>query len=348
MQRFAYRRASSTASAVHMARSATEVNQAHAQRPSTADTAVQFIAGGTNMTDYMTLNVLKPATLVDISRLPRESHARIESDATGGLRLGALVRMSQAEDHPVIRGSYPLIRDTLVLAASRQIRNMATLGGNILQRTRCEYYREPSWPCNKRSPGSGCAALDGVNRQHAVLGTSEHCIATYAGDFAQALIALDASIETLGGPRGARRIAFADLHRLPGTTPHIEHTLAPGELITFIDVPAGPWTVRSRYVKVRDRESYQFAVTSAAVALHLEGRTVREARIALGGVATVPWRARQAEELLKGRVLDETLAMKAAEAALVGAQPRKENAFKIPLTKHTLVRALLEAQAMQV
>jgi xanthine dehydrogenase YagS FAD-binding subunit len=347
MLRFAYRRATSSASAVHMARAAKDAGEAHARHPSAVDTAVQFIAGGTNLTDYMTLNVLKPTTLVDISRLPHESYARIESHAAG-LRLGALVRMSEAEEHPVIRGSYPLIRDTLVLAASRQIRNMATLGGNILQRTRCEYYREPSWPCNKRAPGAGCAALDGVNRQHAVLGTSEHCIATYAGDFAQALIALDASVDTLGGPNGARRIAFADLHRLPGSTPHIENTLAPGELVTFINVPAGPWTARSRYLKVRDRESYQFAVTSAAVALHLEGRTVRDARIALGGVATVPWRARQAEELLKGRVLDEPLATKAADVAFLGAQPRKENAFKVPLGKQTVVRALLEAQAMQV
>jgi xanthine dehydrogenase YagS FAD-binding subunit len=214
MERFAYRRATSAASAVHMARATPELPGAHARR-SAADSATQFIAGGTNMTDYMTLNVLKPSVLVDINRLPQESHARIESRATG-LRLGALVRMAEAEDHPVIRSRYPLIRDTLVLAASRQIRNMASLGGNILQRTRCEYYREPSWPCNKRVPGSGCAALEGINRQHAVLGTSEHCIATYAGDFAQALIALDASVQTLGGPSGGRRIAFADLHRPAG------------------------------------------------------------------------------------------------------------------------------------
>jgi xanthine dehydrogenase YagS FAD-binding subunit len=285
--------------------------------------------------------------LIDFNRLPRESHARIESRATG-LRLGALVRMAEAEDHPLIRSRYPLIRDTLVLAASRQIRNMASLGGNILQRTRCEYYREASWPCNKRVPGSGCAALEGINRQHALLGTSEHCIATYAGDFAQALIALDASVQTLGGPSGGRRIAFADLHRPPGTTPHIETNLAPGELITFIEVPSGPWTVRSRYVKVRDRQSYQFAVTAAAVALHLEGNTVREARIALGGVASVPWRARESEEVLKGKILDEALATKAADAAFRGARARGQNAFKIPVGKQTLVRALLEAQAMQV
>jgi len=346
MERFAYRRARSAASAVHMARAIPEIADAHA-RHHAAEGAPQFIAGGTNMSDYMTLNVLKPSMLVDINQLTPETYARIESHANG-LRLGALVRMAEAEDHPVIRSRYPLIRDTLVLAASRQIRNMASLGGNILQRTRCEYYRETSWPCNKRVPGSGCAALEGINRQHAVLGMSEHCIATYAGDFAQALIALDASVHTLGGPSGERRIAFADLHRPPGATPHIETNLAPGELITFIDVPAGPWTARSRYVKVRDRQSYQFAVTAAAVALHLEGSTVREARIALGGVASVPWRARESEEMLKGKILDEALAMKAADVAFRDARARTQNAFKIPVGKQTLVRALLETQAMQV
>jgi xanthine dehydrogenase YagS FAD-binding subunit len=335
MQQFVYRRPASAPAAVQMARAAP------------ADAAVQFVAGGTNMTDYMTLNVVRPAVLVDISRLPRDTFGRIEESAEQ-LRLGALVRMGEAEDHPLIRTRYPVIRDTLMLAASRQIRNMATLGGNILQRTRCEYYRETSWPCNKRAPGTGCAALEGVNRQHAVLGTSEHCIASYAGDFAQALIALEASVQTLGAPSGPRRIAFADLHRLPGATPHIETILHPGELITFIDVPAGPWTARSRYVKIRDRRSYQFALTSAAVALHLEGSTVREARIALGGVATVPWRARAAEELLRGKVLDEGLAKKAADAAFSDARARGQNAFKIPIGKQTLVRALLETQAMQV
>jgi xanthine dehydrogenase YagS FAD-binding subunit len=330
-----------------MAGSNAAATGANRRRPNVADAAVQFIAGGTNLTDYMTLNVLKPSVLVDINRLPPERFAQIQSDAAG-LRLGALVRMAQAEDHPVIRARYPLIRDTLVLAASRQIRNMATLGGNILQRTRCEYYRETSWPCNKRAPGSGCAALDGVNRQHAVLGTSEHCIATYAGDFAQALIALDASVHTLGGASSGRRIAFADLHHRPGTTPHIETILAPGELITSIEIPAGPWTARARYVKVRDRQSYQFAVTAAAVALHLDGSTVREARIALGGVATVPWRARESEELLKGKALDEAVAVAAADAAFADARAREQNAFKIPVGKQTLVRALLEARAMQV
>lgn len=305
----------------------------------------QFIAGGTNMSDHMTLGVMRPDVLVDINAL-RKHFSGIVS--TGDrLRLGALMRMAEAEDHPVIKSDYPVIHQTLLLAASRQIRNMASLGGNVLQRTRCEYFRETTWPCNKRVPGSGCSALDGVNRQHAVLGTSEHCIATYAGDFAQALIALDASIETVGASSGPRRLHFADLHRLPGDKPHIETTLAPGELIAFIDVPAGPWTRRSCYVKVRDRQSYQFALTSAAVALHLEGSTVREARIALGGVATVPWRPREAEAVLKGKPLNETLAARAAEAAFADARPRRHNAFKIPVGQQTLVRALLQAQAMK-
>jgi xanthine dehydrogenase YagS FAD-binding subunit len=258
------------------------------------------------------------------------------------------VRMAEAEDHPVVRGRYPVIHDTLKLAASRQIRNMASLGGNILQRTRCEYFRETSWPCNKRDPGSGCAAFEGINRQHAILGASEHCIAAYAGDFAQALVALDARVETVGGANGAGTIRFADLHRQPGENPQIETILEPGELITFIVVPAGPWTARSRYVKIRDRQSYQFAVTAAAVALDLDGERVREARIALGGVATVPWRAHEAEAALRGQVLDEAVAMNAADAAFAGARTRAHNAFKVPLGKQTLVRALLEAKAMKV
>jgi xanthine dehydrogenase YagS FAD-binding subunit len=243
MQRVAYLRAASADAAVQGARTA-------GLQPGTPSVRLpgQFIAGGTNMTDYMALDVVRPATLVDVNRLSASHYGRIEA-GDEGLRLGALVRMAQAEDHPVVRSRYPVIHDTLKLAATRQIRNMASLGGNTLQRTRCEYFRETSWPCNKRDPGSGCAALEGINRQHAVLGTSEHCIAAYAGDFAQALIALDARVETIGGADGARTIQFADLHRQPGNTPQIETILEPGELITFIIVPAGPWTARSRYVK---------------------------------------------------------------------------------------------------
>jgi len=331
MERFLYRRAPNVEAAVRTVRETT---------------AAQCSAGATNLTDFMTLGVARPRALVDINELP-ERYGRIDSSATR-LRLGALVRMAAAEDHPAVRARFPLIQQALALAASRQIRNMATLGGNVLQRTRCEYFRGRDFGCNKRAPGSGCAALEGVNRAHAVLGTSDKCIAAYAGDLAQALIALDATVETAGGAAGGRRLPFAQLHRLPGETPDLETTLSPGERITYIDVPAGPWTLRSRYVKVRDRESCQFALASAAIAMHLEGGLVREVRIALGGVATVPWRAREAEELLRGRRLDEATATHAAEAAFADAQARRHNAFKIPLGKRTLVRALLETQAMSV
>lgn len=309
-----------------------------------AGTAARFIAGATNLTDYMTLGVEQPSLLVDINQLP-SSH--IESDGQR-LRLGALVRMAQAEAHPVIRSEYPVIHDALALAASPQIRNMASLGGNVLQRTRCEYFRGQGFGCNKRVPGSGCDALEGLNRAHAVLGTSESCIAAYAGDFAQALIALDASVLTVGGSQGPRRIPFSKLHRLPANTPHIETTLAPGELITHIEVPAGKWTRRSRYLKVRDRDSYQFALASAAVAMHLEGDVMREVRIALGGVATVPWRAREAEAVLTGHRLDEARAKQAAHAAFAAAVPRTHNAFKVPLGQQTLIRALFEVHGMEV
>jgi xanthine dehydrogenase YagS FAD-binding subunit len=331
MEAFEYRRVNEVAGASAAARAV----------PGSA-----FIAGGTNLTDYLTLGAARPRLLIDINHLPRR-YAQIQSDGTR-LRLGALVRMADAEDHPAVRAQYPVIRQTLTLAASRQIRNMASLGGNLLQRTRCEYFRGSGWPCNKRRPGSGCAALEGLNRAHAVLGTSEQCIAAYAGDFAQALIALDATIETAGGAGGPRRIPMARLHRQPGATPQIESSLAPGELITFIDVPAGAWTRRSLYLKVRDRESYQFALAAAAVALDLEDGAVREARIALGGVATVPWRAHEAEAVLIGKRLDEPLAMRAAEAAFADARARANNAFKIPLGRRTLVRALLEAQALDL
>jgi xanthine dehydrogenase YagS FAD-binding subunit len=346
MRAFSYHRVETAEAATKAARAAIDHEHAASSLPAVIRPG-QFIAGGTNMVDYMTLGVVRPAALVDINRLPASRYAQIEFGAEG-LRLGALVRMAQAEDHPLIRSRYPVIRDALRLAASRQIRNMASLGGNVLQRTRCEYFRETSWPCNKRDPGSGCAALEGCNRQHAILGTSEHCIAAYAGDFAQALIALDARVETLGHASGPRAIRFEELHRLPGSTPQLETILEPGELITAIIVPAGSWTTRSRYLKIRDRQSYQFALAAAAVALDLEGETVREVRIALGGVATVPWRARAAEAVLRGQLLDEAAAMRAADAAFSGARTRPHNAFKVSLGKATLARALLEARAMEV
>lgn len=340
MRPFLYRRVEDARQAVEAGGSKPAQNQPPTQA------AAQFIAGGTNMADYMKLDVARPETLVDLNPLAQAGYGDIE--ATGkGLRLGALVRMAEAEAHPAIKRDYPVIAETLMLAASAQIRNMASLGGNILQRTRCEYFRETSWPCNKRNPGAGCAALNGINREHAILGVSDSCIATYHGDLAQALIALDATLQTLG-PKGKRSIRFADLHRLPQDTPHIETVLEPGELITFIDIPAGPHTRRSHYVKIRDRVSYQFALASAAVALDLDGGSVRDARVALGGVATVPWRSHEAERLLEGKTVDEETANEAAEAAFAGATLQQHNAFKLQTGKAALVRALMETSRMQV
>jgi len=309
-----------------------------------ADGATQFLAGGTTLLDLMKLDVMRPGTVIDITPLaPQWSVIKAGGD---GLQLGALAKMSDVADHAAIQRDYPVIADTLKLAASAQLRNMATLGGNVLQRTRCSYFRDVSYAnCNKRIPGSGCAAMDGVNRLHAVLGTSDQCIATYPGDFAQALIALDASVE-IAGRGGNRRIGFAELHQPPGAAPQIETTLAEGELITGFSIP-GRWP-RSVYLKARDRQSYEFALASAAVALEIDGGIVRDARIALGGVATVPWRAREAEASLKGQRLDERLANKAGDIALQGAQGREHNSFKIALGRQVVARALLQAAKMEI
>jgi xanthine dehydrogenase YagS FAD-binding subunit len=322
------------------------------QRAADAATAVTavaggaFLAGGTTLLDLMKLDVMRPSVVVDINDLSR-AHGAIET-GPAGLRLGALVRMSEAARHPVIARDYPVIAQSLTSAASAQLRNMASLGGNVLQRTRCSYFRDPSWSqCNKRDPGSGCAALEGVNRKHAILGTSPDCIATYPGDFAQALIALDAAVE-LAGPDGARRITFADLHVPPGTNPSVETSLRPGELITGFTVAAAPFARRSLYLKIRDRQSYEFALASAAVALDLNDGQVREARIALGGVATKPWRAQTAEAALKGKILNEVTAQRAAEIAFADAVTHGENDYKPELGRRTLVRALLQAAAMEV
>lgn len=315
------------------------------QRPP-VQAAIQFIAGGTNLVDTLKLDVARPETVVDLNGLGETGLRRIE-ESGAGIRLGALVRMAEAEEHPAVRARFPVIAESLALSASPQIRNMASLAGNLLQRTRCEYFRESSWACNKRSPGAGCSAIGGVDRQHAVLGTSPHCIATYPGDLAQALVALEAMVEIEGG-QGLRKIPVADLHRLPGETPHVETVLHADDVIVAITVPARPWSARSHFLKVRDRTSYAFALASAAVALDLDGGTVREARIALGGVATVPWRAAAAEDVLRGRALDERSAADAAEAAFAEARPGRDNAFKVELGRATLVQALLETSQMRV
>jgi xanthine dehydrogenase YagS FAD-binding subunit len=241
-----------------------------------------------------------------------------------------------------------MIAQSLELAASAQLRNMATLGGNVLQRTRCTYFRDPSYAaCNKRNPGAGCAAWDGINRKHAVLGGSENCIATYPGDFAQALIALDAVVD-VAGPSGSRAIPFARLHKLPGDDPSIETTLQPSDLITAFVIPPTPFARRSLYLKIRDRESFEFALASAAVALDFAGGAVREARIALGGVATVPWRAKEAEAMLRGQSLNDDVLAAAADKAFEGAHARTHNGYKIELGKRTLVRALHQAAALEI
>jgi len=339
MQPFAYE-------AVTTARAAVEAG-ARGRAGSTLQSPTHFLAGGTTLLDLMKLNVMRPEHIVDINALGISELGRI--DATDrGLRLGALVRMAEAADHPQIKRTAPAVAQALALAASQQIRNMASLGGNVLQRTRCPYFRDVSYSqCNKRSPGSGCAALDGFNRSHAVLGTSDRCIATYPGDFAQALIALDATVE-IDGPRGTRSIPFANLHRPPGTTPDIESTLEAGEIITSFFLPARPFSRRSLFLKVRDRESYEFALASAVVALDLADGKVQDARIALGGVATVPWRAAEAEAALKGKAIDDASKRAAAEAAFRDAQTHDHNAFKVELGKRTLMRAIDQAAAMEI
>lgn len=340
MRPFLYQRANGIPEAMQMVLSSTG-----SSIPPTA-AAAQYLAGGTTLLDLMKLDVMRPEVLVDISRLD-PAGTRIER-RRDGFYLGAFVTMAATAAHPEIRLNYPVISQSLDLAASPQIRNMATLGGNVLQRTRCNYFRDPSWgACNKREPGTGCAALDGVNRKHAVLGVSDHCIAAYPGDFAQALVALDAAVE-IAGPAGGRLIPFEQLHVLPGDTPHVETVLLPGELIVGFRLPVAPWTRRSLYLKIRDRESYEFALASAAVALDLADGTVNEARIALGGVATKPWRVREAEAELKGRPIDEAGARRAAEAAFADARTHGDNNYKPELGKRTLVRALLQAAQLSV
>lgn len=314
---------------------------------SDSEVPAQILAGGTTLLDLMKLDVMQPNAVVDINPLENTSLGKIEA-REDGLHLGALVRMADAAENPDIMRGYPAISQSLALAASAQLRNMATLGGNVLQRTRCPYFRDISYrQCNKRTLGSGCAAMDGYNRMHAVLGVSRDCIATYPGDFAQALIAFDARVE-IAGRNGDRSMPFSRLHRLPGDRPDLETNLEPGEIITGFFVPTGPWTRRSAVVKVRDRESYEFAVASATVGLDLQNGIVNSARIALGGVATVPWRAKAAEAALTGQQLDVATVQAAADAAFNEAQPHQYNAFKIALGKQTLVRALGEAAAIEL
>ena len=307
----------------------------------------KFIAGGTTLVDLMKLSVETPKTLVDINLLPLD---KIEKLPTGGLRIGAMVRNSDLAWNADVQKSYAVLSEALLSGASPQLRNMATTGGNLLQRTRCAYFREPGagtpggYGCNKRTPSTGCAALEGFNRTHAVLGTSEHCIATHPSDMCVAMAALEAVIH-VEGPKGKRTIAFADFHKLPGDTPHIENALEPGELITYVDLPKPVEGAKSTYLKLRDRASYEFALASAAVVARVEGGRIRYIRVAMGGVGTRPWRSHEAEAALMGKPANASTFKAAAEAALAKAKPQKDNAFKIELARRCLVRSLKTATA---
>jgi xanthine dehydrogenase YagS FAD-binding subunit len=292
-----------------------------------------FLAGGTTVVDLMKLNVLTPQHVLDINELPLRG-----IDTSDGLRIGALERMSEIAGHP---GVYPVITRALLLSASQQLRNMASIGGNLLQRTRCTYFRDVAMPCNKRQPGSGCSAISGANRMHAVLGTSDSCVATHASDLAVALVALGAEIRLVSAA-GSRTVELADFYRLPGETPEVENDLRPGELITEVLVPRLDWASRSTYVKVRDRQSYEFALCSAAVALDIEDSHIVDARVAVGGVATVPWRLHAVEAALRGAPATPEAVEAAASVAADGARPLSANGFKVSLLKRTVVRALLE------
>ncbi|MBN6041027.1 xanthine dehydrogenase family protein subunit M [Amycolatopsis sp. 195334CR] len=305
--------------------------------PSTVDEAAgadgTFLAGGTTLVDLMKLEVLTPRRVLDINQVPLHG-----IDTGDGLRVGALERMSDIAAHP---GVYPMISRALLLSASQQIRNMASIGGNLMQRTRCTYFRDVATPCNKRNPGSGCPAIEGANRMHAVLGTSDSCVATHASDVAVALVALDAELK-LVSDAGTRTVKLADFYQLPGETPEQEHDLRPGELITEVVVPKLDWAAHSTYVKVRDRQSYEFALCSAAVALDIQDSRIAGARIAAGGVGTVPWRLPAVEAALVGAPVTTEAFEAAASVAAEGARPLSGNKFKPALLRRTIVRALRE------
>ncbi|OEU87629.1 FAD-binding molybdopterin dehydrogenase [Streptomyces abyssalis] len=301
-----------------------------------SDPTSDFLAGGTTEIDLLRQNVLTPRRLVDINALPLTG---VEQAPDGGLRIGALARMSEVAASPLVRERFPVIAEALESGASPQLRNMASMGGNLMQRVRCPYYRDTASPCNRREPGTGCSAVEGFSRGHAVLGTSEHCIATHPSDVAVALAALDARVHTHGS-RGEQTYSIDDFFLTPGHTPHREHPLEHGELITAIEVPSSPVARRSLYLKVRDRESYEFALVSAACALSLVDGTIADVRLALGGVATKPWRAHRAEGVLLGAEAGRESFTEAARVELADARPTANNAFKTGLAQRVIVRAL--------
>src|SRR5216684_1317927 len=323
MNPFRYERASDAPTAVAML----------AQVPAGA-----FLGGGTNLVDLMKLGVAQPELLIDISHLP---YNRVELLSDGGVRIGAAVRNSDLAADRTIRSRYPVLAQALLASASGQLRNLATTGGNLLQRTRCVYFQDITRPCNKRIPGSGCPAREGYHRNLAILGASEACIATHPSDMAVAMVALDAVVRVLG-PNGERTIPLTSFHRLPGNEPQRDTVLEHGELITSVDLPPLSFAQHSHYLKVRDRASYAFALVSVAAAIDVADGIVRDVRIAFGGVAPAPWRARKAEAVLRGAPATEEVFRRAAEAELADAQPLRDNAFKVPLARNTLVRTLLD------
>lgn len=310
-------------------------NQAEAVKEMAAHNNAKFLAGGTNLIDLMKMSVQTPDELIDINRLDLK---KIEKTSTG-LRIGALVSNSELAMNPQVRDGFPVLAEALLSGASPQLRNMATVGGNLMQRTRCYYFVDPAFPCNKRKPGSGCPAIPGFNRIHAILGASDQCIATHPSDMCVALAALDAVIR-VEGPNGAREIPIGDFHRLPGNSPDVDTNLKPEELIVAVDLPASSFARRSRYLKIRDRSQYAFALVSVAAALEIATGKIQTARLALGGVAHKPWRAMEAEKVLTGAKADEQTFAAAAEAAVAGAQAQKHNAFKIELAKRAVARIL--------
>jgi xanthine dehydrogenase YagS FAD-binding subunit len=328
MNPFTYQRATAPEEAVH----------------AVSARGAKFLGGGTNLVDLMRYNVEHPTTLIDVT------HLSFTQITTAGdiTTIGAGVRNSDLANHETIRTSYPLLSQALLSGASPQLRNMATTGGNLLQRTRCYYFMDTAFPaCNKRNPGSGCAALKGFNRIHAILGASDQCIATNPSDMNIALAALNATIH-VQGPKGKRTIAIADFHRLPGTTPQLDTNLQPDELITAVELPAPKFAKHSYYLKVRDRQSYAFALVSVAAGLEISGNTIQSAGLTLGGVAPKPWRSPEAERYLVGTVVSSDAFRKAADFAVAGAKPYEHNAFKVELAKQSIVRALtLAAQGVQ-
>jgi len=311
---------------------------ADAVRQIAADPDAKFIAGGTNLIDLMKEDVARPARLIDISRLPLKT---VEETA-GGLRIGALVPNSDLAYHPAVAQRYPLLSSAILAGASQQLRNMASTGGNLLQRTRCFYFYDTATPCNKREPGSGCSAINGINRINAILGTSESCIATHPSDMCVALAALEAKVHVTG-PGGERVIAFADFHRLPGNTPQLDTNLHPNEIVTAVELPPKGFAANYSYLKIRDRLSYAFALVSVAAALELEGETIKDARLALGGVAHKPWRDAAAEAALRGQAANRATFRHAADLLLRDAKGFAHNGFKIDLARRAILRTLAQA-----